>query len=68
MRVTGCGNERTNPMNARYVPDNNYDAAIAAILALEPCAFAGRVTKDQIAVALGEFGDIWPEGIRSMVD
>ena len=31
---------------------------------LEPCPFVGRVTPDQVKIALGEFGDIWPESIR----
>ena len=27
-------------------------------------SFVGRVTPDQVKIALGEFGDIWPESIR----
>lgn len=55
-------------MNGRFVPDLNYNAAIAAILALEPCALTGKLTFDQIAIALGEFGEIWPEGMKVLAD
>ena len=39
------------------------DKACRAIAALEPCPFAGKVTADQVKIALGELLDIWPESI-----
>ena len=35
-----------------------------AISKVQPCAATGRLTGSEIAVALGEFGDIWPNSIR----
>jgi hypothetical protein len=55
-------------MNKRFVPDTKYAAAIEAILALKPSAIDGKVTFDQIAIALGEFGDVWPEGLSAIVE
>ena len=40
------------------------DELARAISNVQPCAVTGRVTSSEIAVALGEFGDIWPESIR----
>lgn len=34
---------------------------------LDPCPFTGHVTEDQIKVALGEVGDVWPNSIRGHV-
>jgi len=36
---------------------------VAALDNLQPCSIADRVTADQIKIALGEIGDIWPFGI-----
>lgn len=51
-------------MMATYIPDDIENLVAEKIANLEPCAFAGRVTPDQVKLALGEFGDIWPESIR----
>jgi len=53
-------------VDSHFIPDANYNAVIAAILKLEPCAFIGKVTFDQIAIALGEIGNIWPEGMKDL--
>jgi hypothetical protein len=50
-----------------FVPDTSLFRAADAIASLAPCPFAGRVTRDQVLTALGEFGDIWPESIRADV-
>jgi hypothetical protein len=51
-------------MNEVYLPDESIQTLAEKIAKLEPCPFAGRVTSDQVKIALGEFGDIWPESIR----
>lgn len=50
-------------MNEIYLDDARLFAIADAIAAIKPCAFAGRVTRDQIIIALGEHGDIWPTSI-----
>lgn len=50
-------------MSEIYIDDHRFNALAEKIAALEPCAFAGRITADQIKLALGEHGDIWPECI-----
>jgi len=35
------------------------------IAALKPCSFTGKVTADQIKIALGEHLDIWPASIAA---
>lgn len=50
-------------MNELYLDDARLFAIADAIAAIRPCPFAGRVTRDQIVVALGEHGDIWPLSI-----
>ena len=59
---------------ARYLPDSEYHARVetlfsaAPLLNIEPCPFAGCVTKDGIMLALGEKLDLWPESIREMAE
>ncbi len=47
-----------------FVPDERLVRAADAIANLAPCPIAGRITRDQVLLALGEFGDIWPDSIR----
>lgn len=54
-------------MTEIYIEDARLFALADAIAALEPCAWAGRITRDQILIALGEHGDIWPISILSHV-
>jgi hypothetical protein len=51
-----------------YIPTGNYRRAADAIAALKPCPVHGVITADQIKIALGEAGNIWPESIRGNVD
>jgi hypothetical protein len=51
-----------------YVPTVNYRRAAEAIAALMPCPAHGVVTADQVKIALGEAGNIWPESIRCDAD
>jgi hypothetical protein len=51
-------------MNECYIPDQNCEAIIEAVLALEPCPVTGKITRDQIEIAMGEFGNTWPARIR----
>lgn len=45
------------------VNTNAFRAAAEAIANLCPCPVEGRVTADQVKVALGELLDIWPWSI-----
>ena len=55
-------------MTEIYIPTGNYRRAADAIAALKPCPVHGVVTADQVKIALGEAGDIWPDSIRGDVD
>jgi len=46
-----------------YVEDGAYNAAVQAIAELKPCPVVGRITVDQIKIALGEIADLWPSAI-----
>ena len=48
-----------------YIPLSRLHAVADAVAALEPCAWSGKITRDQILIALGEHGDIWPASILS---
>jgi hypothetical protein len=47
-----------------YVPDQRLLKAADAITNLEPCAFAGKVTRDQVLLALCEIAGVCPESSR----
>lgn len=46
-----------------YIDRSRLHILADAIAALEPCPFTGTITRDQIVVALGEHGNIWPTSI-----
>lgn len=46
-----------------FLPLSRLHVLADAIAALEPCAWSGTITRDQILIALGEHGDIWPASI-----
>jgi hypothetical protein len=46
-----------------YIGSERLHRAAVALAKLEPCPYAGRVTEDQVKLALGEFLDIWPDTI-----
>jgi hypothetical protein len=46
-----------------YMNDETYDGLVEAILNAAPCAWSGKVEKDQIKLVLGEVGDVWPAAI-----
>lgn len=50
-----------------YLDYDRYSRLVTALANLQPCPFAGRITEDQIKVALGEAGDVWPLEIRGDV-
>lgn len=50
-----------------YIPDDKLFRLADKLAALEPCPFAGRVTRDLVLTALGEFGDLWPKSIAADV-
>jgi hypothetical protein len=51
-----------------YVSTENYRSAAEAIAGLEPCPVHGDITADQVKIAIGEAGNIWPESIRGDAD
>lgn len=46
-----------------YMPDVDYDRLVAALLNLAPDPGTGEVGPDQIKIALGNAGNVWPERI-----
>ena len=50
-------------MTTHYLEAEAYNRLIDALLRVEPDAFTGKVERDGVTLALGEFGDIWPESI-----
>lgn len=51
-----------------YLSHDRYTRLVDALLNAPACPFAGGVTADQIMLALGEGGDIWPAGSASSLD
>lgn len=51
-------------MGAVYLESEAYGRLIDALLHVELDPFSGKVERDGVVMALGEFGDIWPESIR----
>ena len=49
---------------AIYIEAERWRRLIEALAAIKPCPYMHRVTPDQIGLALGEFGEIWPEAIN----
>lgn len=49
---------------ATYIPNDRLEALARALTQIEPCAVTGRITENEIKIALGEHGDIWPASIR----
>lgn len=51
-----------------FVQDYNaLRLAAAAIAALEPCPFAGKVTTDQVLMAFGAYLNVWSQGVMEDV-
>jgi hypothetical protein len=48
---------------ATFIGRYAYDHAVDQIVRLKACPLAGKVTADQVKIALGEYLDIWPESI-----
>jgi hypothetical protein len=46
-----------------YISTERFHAMAETIAALPPCPFVGRVTPDQVKLALAEHGDVWPASI-----
>ena len=51
-----------------YIDTSEFNALALAIAGQPPCQFTGRVTEDQIKIALGEIGDVWPIAIMPLGD
>lgn len=52
-------------MTATYIRTEAFQRLADKIAALEPCPFYGYVTPDQIKMALGEHGNIWPTSVHA---
>jgi hypothetical protein len=52
-------------MAAIYVENKLFDHVVNVIATLEPCPFAGKVTIDQIKLALADATDVWPVSIAA---
>jgi hypothetical protein len=46
-----------------FIEDAKFDHFAESVAALEPCPFAGKVTADQVKIALVELLDICPASI-----
>lgn len=46
-----------------YIDDDRLDAIADAILRIDPCPVTGMIRHDQIIMAIGEAGNVWPESI-----
>jgi hypothetical protein len=42
--------------------DERYARLVAALTNVQPSPVTGMVTENEIKIALGEHGDIWPKG------
>ena len=51
-------------MTEIYINSETYRRLVAALTAIEPCAFTGD-RETQIQFALGEIADVWPESIQA---
>lgn len=49
-----------------YFDTAELEALAEKIARLEPCPVAGRVTADQVKIALGEGLDVWPARIAEV--
>jgi hypothetical protein len=56
-------------MSAIYFPDTEYAKLVSAgltiptLLNIAPCPMSGRVTENEVKIALGEDWNIWPASI-----
>ena len=43
---------------------DHYRPLVDALVTLEPCSFSGEIEANEVIVALGEAGNIWPASIE----
>jgi hypothetical protein len=55
-------------ISMHIVPTEVFRAAAEAIACLRPCLLKGRVTADQVKIALGEHLNVWPASIFQSED
>lgn len=62
-------------MPETYLPDDEYDRLVAAVLRIAPAvpslriersAWTGTFTDNEVKIALGERLNVWPECIREL--
>jgi hypothetical protein len=46
------------PMPEIFIPDTDYSKLVDALLNAAPCPVTGRMTENEIKIALGEHADI----------
>ena len=51
----------------QFMEDHRLLTASKAIADLEPCPYAGRLTAEQVLIALCETADVWPLSIAASV-
>lgn len=54
-------------MTEIYIDRSRLHTLADAIAALRPCPFTGTITRDQIVLAIGEHGNIWPVSLLADV-
>jgi hypothetical protein len=67
MPISGTGNPE--PIKAVLGPLANQRLNMLAdrLARLEPCSVTGRITENEVKIALGENGNIWPRSIYGYV-
>ena len=54
-------------MTEIYIDDQSFEELAIRLAAITPCPFAGYVTANQMKIALGEHGGVWPASIKGDV-
>lgn len=65
--IAGTGNAKAIIAALEPLTDDQLDLLVDRLAALAPCPVTGLVTDNEIKIALGEHGDIWPSCIRGHI-
>ncbi|AUC93702.1 hypothetical protein CWS35_04830 [Bradyrhizobium sp. SK17] len=65
--VAGTGNAKANIAALEPLTNDRLNLLADRLAALAPCPVTGLVTDNEIKIALGEHGDIWPSCIRGHI-
>jgi hypothetical protein len=50
-----------------FIPTELFERIAEAATRATPCAMNGKITANEIKIAIGEFANVWPESIRADV-